>query len=68
MQNDFSTFKKLGWNLGTLCGFSFYRNRKIAGVFLEARSNSKITRIKTKCVVIYHGENNDGNNGYSGQR
>ena len=27
-----------------------------------------ITLIKTKCVVIYHGENNGGNNGYYRQR
>ena len=35
--------------------------------FLEARSNSKITLVKTKCVVIYHGNNNDGSNGYYGK-
>ena len=35
--------------------------------FLEARSNSKITLFKTKSVVIYHGNNNGGNNGYCRQ-
>ena len=36
--------------------------------FLEARSNSKIRVIKTKGIVIYHGDNNGGNNDYCGQR
>ena len=34
--------------------------------FLEARSNSKATPIKTKGIVIYRGNNNGGNNGYVG--
>ena len=29
--------------------------------FLEVRSNSKITLIKTNGVVIYHADNNGGN-------
>ena len=37
------------------------------GFPLEARSNSKITLIKIKCYVFYHG-NNSGNHGYCGQR
>ena len=32
--------------------------------FFKARSNSKVTLIKTKGTVIYHGGNND----YRGQR
>ena len=37
--------------------------------FLEAISNSKITLIKTKGIVIYHGSNNNGgNNGYCEQQ
>ena len=36
--------------------------------FLEARSNSKITLIKTKDIVIYHGKNSDGNNGHCEKR
>ena len=36
--------------------------------FLEARSNSKITLIKTKGIVIYHGNNDDGNNDYCEKR
>ena len=72
MQNAFSILKKVSWNLDTLC-VSFYRIIKIVGFFLEARSNSKITLIKTKCFVImvktYHGKTyNGGNNGYCGQR
>ena len=66
-QNTFSTLKMLSWNLGTLW-VSFYRIRERVGFFLESRSNSQITLIKTKCVVIYHGKNNGGNNGYCGQR
>ena len=58
----FSTLKGLSWNLGTLC-VSFYRIRKIGSFFLKARSNSKITLIKNKCIVIY-GKNNGGNIGY----
>ena len=41
---------------------SFYRIRKIVGLLLEARSNSKIKLIKIKSVFIYHG-NNNGNHG-----
>ena len=37
-------------------------------LFLEARSNCKITLIKTKDIVIFHGNNNDGNNDYCEQR
>ena len=33
------------------------------GFFFEARSNSKVSLIKTKCDT-YHGKNNCGNNGY----
>ena len=51
IQNTFSNLKVLSWDLGpTLC-------------VLEARSNSKIARIKTKGIVIYH----HGNNGYCGK-
>ena len=46
----------------------FTELEKLWGFFLEARSNSKITLIKTKFVVICHGKNNGGNNGYCGQR
>ena len=67
MENVFATLKVLSWNLGTLC-VSFYRIRKIVGFFLEARSNSKFTLIKTKHLVIYHGNNNGNNNAYCGQR
>ena len=55
IQNAFSTLKVLSWNLSPIC-LSFYRIRKIVVFFLEARSNSKIPLIKTKCVVIYHGK------------
>ena len=54
IQNAFSTLKVLSWNLDPIC-VSFYRIRKIV-FFLEARCNSKIPLIKTKCVVIYHGK------------
>ena len=67
IQNAFSTLKVLSWNLSPIC-VSFYRIRKIVVFFLEARSNSKIPLIKTKCVVIYHGKKNGGNNGYCRQR
>ena len=67
MQNTFSTLKVLSSDLGTLCVL-FYRIRRIVGFFLEARSNSKFTLIKTKGVVIYHGNNNGGNNVYCEQR
>ena len=50
----------------TLCD-SFYRIIKIV-FFLEARSNSKVTLIKTKDIVIYHGNNNGDNNGYCEQK
>ena len=65
MQNAFFTLK--GLELKFTERVSFYRIRKIVGFLLEARSNSKITLIKIKCVVIYHG-NSNGNNGYCGQR
>ena len=45
---------------------SIYKVRKIVGFLLEARSNSKIVLIKTKCSLICHG-NNDGNHGCFGQ-
>ena len=44
---------------------SFYKIRKITGFLLEARSNSKITLVKTMCIGIYHG-NNNGNHEYCG--
>ena len=59
--NFFSPLNVFSWNFGTLC-VSFYRTWKIVSFFLEARSNSKITLIKTKYIVIY-GKNNGGNNG-----
>ena len=44
--------------------FRFTELEKILGCFLlEVRSNSKITHIKTKVVVICHG-NNSGNHMY----
>ena len=57
MQNAFSASKCV----------SFYRIRKIV-FFLEARSNSKVALSKTKSIVIYHGNNNGGNNGDCEQR
>ena len=36
--------------------FHFTELEKLWGFFLEARSNFKISLIKTKCVVIYHGK------------
>ena len=66
MQNAFSTLKMLSWNLGTLCVL-FYRIRKI--VFLsKPKLIPKITLIKAKSIVIYHVNNNRGNNGYYEQR
>ena len=50
----------------TLCD-SFYRIIKIV-FFLEARSDSKVTLIKTKDIVIYQGNNNGDNNGYCEQK
>ena len=44
--------------------FRFTELEKIFGFLLEVRYNSKITHIKTKAVVIYHG-NNSGNHAYS---
>ena len=55
--------KMLRRNLGTLC-LSFYRIRKIIFFFFETRSNSKITLIKNKGIVMCHGNNNGGNNDY----
>ena len=54
------------------CWIEIYRmcftlqNRKNCGFFPEARTNSKITRFKTRCVVMCHGKNN-GNHVYYGQ-
>ena len=36
--------------------------------FLEARSSSKMTLVKTKGVDMYHGSNNGGNNDSCEQR
>ena len=36
----------------------FYRIRKITDFLLKARSNSKITLVKTICIIICHGNNN----------
>ena len=41
----------------------FFKIRKVVGFLFEARSNSKITLMKTECVVIYHGHHNV-NHGY----
>ena len=57
MQNAFSTLK-----------VHFTELEELQVFFLECRSNSKITLIKTKYVFIYHCKNNFGNNGYYGQR
>ena len=46
---------------------SFNRILKVLGFLLETRSNCKITLVKTKCVVIYHG-NNNGNHMCCGKR
>ena len=37
---------------------SLYRIRKIIGFLLKARSNSKITLVKTIRIAIYHDNNN----------
>ena len=50
-----------------MCSLLFTELEKLC-FFLEARSNSKITLIKTKGIVIYHGNNNGGNNDYCEQR
>ena len=47
--------------------FRFTELEKIFGFLLEVRYNSKITHIKTKGVVIYHG-NNSGNHLQCGKR
>ena len=55
-----AALKMLSWNLGTyLFHFIEFKTKK----FFEARSNSQITPI-TKGIVIYHGNNNGGNNDY----
>ena len=62
-------FLRLRWWI-EIYQVSFYKIRKIRGFLLEARSNSKITLVKTICIGIYHG-NNNGNLGsglwYSGK-
>ena len=67
MQNPVFTLKVLSGNVRSLC-VSFYRIRKVVGFFPEARSNAKITLIKIKGIVIYHGNNNGGINGYCRQK
>ena len=47
--------------------FHFIKLEKLC-FFLEARSNSKKIIIKTKGIVMYHGDSNGGNNGYCEQR
>ena len=55
-------------NSNLLNVFRFTELEKILGCFLlEVRSNSKITHIKTKVVVICHG-NNSGNHVYCWER
>ena len=57
MQNEFFTIKVLSWNLGSVTYvFHFTELEKLFFFFLNARPNSTITLIKTKCVVIYHGK------------
>ena len=65
MQNAFCTLK--GAELKFTERVLFYRIKKKLYFLLEARFNSKITLIKIKYVVIYHG-NNNGNHGYCGKR
>ena len=50
-----TTFKAMNSNL--LNVFRFTELEKILGFFLEVRYNSEITHIKTKGVVICHGDN-----------
>ena len=54
-------------NSNLLSVFHFTELVKVLGFLLEVRSNSKITHIKTKGVVICHG-NNSGNHVYCGKR
>ena len=61
VQNAFLTLKMLNGNLGTLCA-SFYRIGKTV-FFLKPDLIPKIL-IKAKGIVIYHGNNNGGNNSY----
>ena len=60
-----TNFKAMNSNL--LSVFHFTELVKVLGFLLEVRSNSKITHIKTKGVVICHG-NNSGNHVYCGKR
>ena len=61
-----TTFKAR--NLSLLNTFRFIRKlEKKFGFLLKVRYNSKITHIKTKGVIICHG-NNSGNHVYSGKR
>ena len=48
--------------------FHFTELEKLFFFLLKTRSNSKITLIKTKGIVIYHGNNNGGNNDYREQK
>ena len=54
-------------NSNLLNVFHFTKLEKILGFLLEVRYNFKITYIKTKGVVICHG-NNSGNYAYCGKR
>ena len=65
IQNAFSTLKVINSNL--LNVFPLTEFEKFWFLFLETRSKSKITLIKTKCAVIYYG-NNNGNHMYFGKR
>ena len=58
------TFKAMNSNL--LNVFRFTELENILGFLFEVRYNSKITHIKTKDVVICHG-NNSGNHVYCGK-
>ena len=60
-----TTFKAMNSNL--LNVFHFTELEKLLDFLLETRSNSKITHIKTKGVVIFHG-NISGNHVYCGKR
>ena len=59
-----TNFKAMNSNL--LNVFYFTELEKILGFLLEVRSNYKTTHIKTKGVVICHG-NNSGNHVYCGK-
>ena len=63
MQNAFSTLKVLNCNLANV----FHFTEKNVGFFIKAKCNSNVTRFETKCVVMCRG-NNNGNQGYCGQR